>query len=106
MALCPGLPGWAGTRKVNPIWNLLKQETVSGSGISWAVCKSAPRSKQLTTPAPHHSVLQAGCTFCCPTDSVKALKAPVWNDKINPGSPGKWAVESLNVKHRIRMTRD
>ena len=55
-ALCPGLPGWAGTRKVKPIWILLKQETVSGSSISWAVCKSAPRSRQITTPAPHHSV--------------------------------------------------
>jgi len=55
-ALFPGLPGWAGTRKVKPIWILLKQETVSGSGISWAVCKSAPRSRQITTPAPHHSV--------------------------------------------------
>ena len=30
-ALCPGLPGWAGTRKVKPIWILLKQETMSGS---------------------------------------------------------------------------
>ena len=40
-ALCPGLPGWAGTRKVKTIWILLKQETVSGSGISWAICKSA-----------------------------------------------------------------
>jgi len=28
---------------------------VSGSGISWAICKSAPRSRQITTPAPHHS---------------------------------------------------
>jgi len=45
-ALCPGLPGWAGTRKVTPIWILLKQETVSGSGISWATCKSVP---QITT---------------------------------------------------------
>jgi len=45
-ALCPGLPGWAGTRKVKPIWILLKQETVSGSGISWAICKSASRSRQ------------------------------------------------------------
>jgi len=52
----PGLPGWAGTRKVKPIWILLKQETVSGSGISWAVCKSAPRCRQITMPAPHHSV--------------------------------------------------
>ena len=32
MALCPGLPRWAGTRKVKPIWMLLKQETVTGSG--------------------------------------------------------------------------
>ena len=39
-----------------PIWILLKQETVSGSGISWAICKSAHRSRQITMPAPHHSV--------------------------------------------------
>jgi len=29
---------------------------VRGSGISWVVCKSAPCSRQTTTPAPHHSV--------------------------------------------------
>jgi len=34
----------------------LKQETTSGSGISWAACKSARCSEQITTPAPHHSV--------------------------------------------------
>ena len=28
---------------------------MSGSGISWAICKSAPCSRQVTTPAPHHS---------------------------------------------------
>ena len=54
--LCPGLPGWAGTRKVKLIWILLNQEIVSGSGISWAICKSAPRSRQITMPAPHRSV--------------------------------------------------
>jgi len=54
-ALCPGLPRWAGTRKATPIWIFLKQETVSGSGISWAICKSAPRSRQITMPAPHYS---------------------------------------------------
>ena len=69
VALYPGLPGWAGTRKVKPIWILLKQETVSG--ISWAICKSAPRSRQIATPAPHHSsFLQAGCPSCCLTNSV------------------------------------
>ena len=41
---------------VKPIWILLEQETVSGNGISWDICKSAPRSRQITTPAPHHSV--------------------------------------------------
>jgi len=29
---------------------------VSGSGISWAICKSAPRSRQITMPATHYSV--------------------------------------------------
>ena len=56
----PGLPGWAGTRKVKPIWILLKQETVSCSGISWAICKSARRSRQITIPAPHHSSFFTG----------------------------------------------
>ena len=59
------LPGWAGTRKV-----------VSGSGISWAICKSAPRSRQITMPAPHHLVfLPARCPSYHPTNSIKALKA-------------------------------
>ena len=29
---------------------------MSGSGISWAICKSAPRSRQTTMTTPHHSV--------------------------------------------------
>ena len=46
------------------------------SGISWAICKSASRSRQITTPAPHYSsFLQAGCPSCHPTNSFKALKA-------------------------------
>ena len=84
-ALCPGLPGWAGTRKVEPIWILLKQETVIGSGISWAIGKSAPRYRQITTPASHHSgFLQAGCPSCRPTDSVKALNAHRYFTWIGP----------------------
>jgi len=53
-ALCPGLTGWASTKEVKPIWILLKQETVSG--ISWAVCKSVPCSRQITMPGPNDSV--------------------------------------------------
>ena len=75
-ALFPGLPRRASTRKVKPIWSLLKQETVSGSGIRWAICKSAPRFRQITMPPPHRSVfLQAGWPSCRPTNSVKALKS-------------------------------
>jgi len=39
---------------------------VSGSGISWATCKSAPRSRQITTPAPHHSVFTGRMPFLPP----------------------------------------
>jgi len=38
------------------IWILLMQETVSGSDVSWAICKSAPCCRQITKPACHHSV--------------------------------------------------
>jgi len=45
------------------------------SGISWTICKpSAPRSREITTPTPHHSI-QTGCSSRRPTNSVKALKA-------------------------------
>ena len=75
MALFRDYPGEP-VRKAKPIWILLKQETVSGSGIIWAMCKSAPCSRQITTPAPNCSVcLQAGCPSCRPTNSVTALKA-------------------------------
>ena len=43
-------------RKVKPVWILLKQETVSGSGISWAICRSATCSRQITMPIPLHSI--------------------------------------------------
>jgi len=71
-ALFPRLSRCAGTRKVEPIWILLEQQTVSGSGISWAICKSTRRCIQITTPTPHHSVfLQTGCPSCCQTKASK-----------------------------------
>ena len=83
MALCPGLPRWAGTRKVKPIWILLKQETVSGSVISWAIRKSAPSSRQITTPAPHCSVFTGRMPFLPPNQRRQStegttLVAPKW----------------------------
>ena len=63
----------AGELVPEPIRMLLKRETVSGSGISWAICKTVPHPRQITMPAPHHSV------FCRPyafpaNNSIKALK--------------------------------
>ena len=73
-ALCPGLPGWAGTRKVKPIWILLKQETVSGSKIRWAICKSAPCSRQISTPAPHRSVFTGRMPFLPPNQQRQSTE--------------------------------
>jgi len=101
-----GLPEWAGTRKVIPIWILLKQETVSGSGISWAICKSAHRSRETTTPAPNSSVfyrpdalpaaqptvskhwwhiaLKAYCsTICCNNNKKATTNGWTINDTLN-----------------------
>jgi len=36
--------------------DLLEQDIVSGSGISWATRKSAPRPTHISTSAFHHSV--------------------------------------------------
>jgi len=94
-ALCPGLPGWASTRKVKPIWILLKRDTVSGSGISWAVCKSAPRSRQITMPALHRSV------FYRP-DALSVAQPTVskhWRQDRTKVK--KWKPEKLESKKRV-----
>jgi len=52
-ALCPGLPRWAGTR---------------------AICKSAPHSRQITTPAPHHSVFTGWMPFLPPNQQRQSTE--------------------------------
>jgi len=70
MASFPGQPGYAGTRKVKPACIKMRQEMMGfgdGSGISWAICKqSAPRSRQITTPTPHHSIFTGRMLFLMP----------------------------------------
>jgi len=53
-----------------------KQETVSGSGISWAICKSGPCSRQITTPAPHHSVFTGQMPFLPPNQQRQSPSIP------------------------------
>jgi len=61
-------------QKGKPIWISLKQQTLSGSGISWAVCKSAPRSRQITTPAPHHSFFTGRMPFLPPNQQRQSTE--------------------------------
>jgi len=74
MALCPGLRGWAVIRKVKPIWILLKQETVNGSGSSWAICKPAPCPRHITMLAPHHSVCTDWMPFLQPNQQRQSTE--------------------------------
>jgi len=89
-ALCPGLPRWASTEKVKPIWILLEQETVSGSGISWAIiCHMQIYTSLQTnnhTSTPPLSFLQAGCPSCRPTNSVKGPDTRTVSKKSRMGS--------------------
>jgi len=62
-------------KKGKSIWILLKQETVSGSGISWAICICTSLQTYNHASTPPLSFLQARWFSCRPTNSVKALKA-------------------------------
>ena len=75
-ALCLGLPRGAGTRKVKPILDFT--EATDGEW-QWhqlghmQVCISLQTDNHTSTPP--LCFLQAGCPYCRPTNSVKALKA-------------------------------
>jgi len=63
---------------------------VSGKGISWAICKSAPRFRQITMPVPHHSV------FYRP-DALPAAQPTASKQKISP-SPGRDWQANINAQ--------
>ena len=46
-----------------------------GSGISWTICKqSASRFRQITTPAPHHSIFTGQMLFLMPNQQCQSSK--------------------------------
>ena len=47
---------------------------MSGSGISWTICKSAPRSRQITTPAHQHSVFTGQMPFLPPNQQRQSTE--------------------------------
>ena len=54
--------------------NLLEQETVSGSGISWAICKSEPCPREITKPAFHPSFFTGRMPFLLPNQQRQSSK--------------------------------
>jgi len=52
-------------------------KTVSGSGISWAICKSAPRSRQITMPAPHCLVSTGRMPFLPPNQQRQSTEGTI-----------------------------
>jgi len=80
-----------------PIRFLLKQDTASGSGISWAVCKSAPRSRQITTPAPHHSVFFTGQMLFLPPNQQR---------QSTEGKPYNHRHTSLNIPDTLLAKKE
>ena len=88
------------------------------SGISWTICKqSAPRSRQITTPTPHHSIVTGRTLFLTPNQHWRLVRStaavnqhrlpgPVLSSKPPAhcccywstwpawviGSPGQWVI--------------
>jgi len=43
----------------------------NGSGITWTICKqSAPRSRQITTSTPYHSIFTGQMLFMTPNQGI------------------------------------
>jgi len=85
-----------------PIWILLKQETASGSGISWAVCKSAPRSRHITMPAPHHSVFYRPDALSATQPTASKHWRQVLNTVLNTK---KLSMRGTTLRNGLDMTK-
>jgi len=94
---------------------------VSGNGISWAICKSAPRSRQITMPATHHSVFYrpGALPAAQPTASkhwrnmhhttIKlkrsqnwSLSDPTWKSATSHGGNGRGELEKKRIRGHAR----
>jgi len=75
--------------------DLLGQKTVSGSGISWAICKSAFRHRQITMPASHHSVFTGRMPFLLPNKHHQSTEGM-----------NKWIKIKMSGEAKIRSTAE
>ena len=122
MALCPGLPGWAGTRKVKTNLDFTEARD---SEWQWhqlghmQVCTLLQTDNHASTPL--LSFLQAGCPSCRPTNSVSSegmkckklsIYGKIWNflQEIGPRysyqnfTPGKNHESPYNKMENLAPT--
>ena len=72
---------------------------LDGSGISWTICKqSASRSREITTPTPHHSIFTGRTLFLMPNQQCQL------NDYIVPAQLVNLFVHSVPIELRWIFT--
>jgi len=68
---------------------------LDGSGISWTICKqSAPRSREITTPTPHHLIFTGLTLFLMPNQQCQL------NDYVVPAQLVNLFVHSVPIELR------
>ena len=62
-----------------------------GSGISWTICKQpAPRSRQITTPAPHRSIFTGRMLFLTHNQQCQSTECTHFEKLIKLINTGCW----------------
>jgi len=69
--------GDAGTRKVKPNLDLLQEEILTGSGICWAICKSAPHPRQ-PHQHPTTQLFTGRMPFLPPNQQRQSTEGNIW----------------------------
>ena len=91
MAIFPGLPWWAGTRKVKPIWILLKQE----SDWQWRQLGNVQVCTSLQTD--NHAITPPLIKFFLHSDALPAAQ---------PTASKHWRhLKAINYLQNIKLSR-
>ena len=80
MALYPGPPGLAGTRR-ELLDCMVQGKIIRDRHTDYQAGRHSIRTNQCPSPSSPYVFLQAGCPSCRPTNSVKALKAKQVHNK-------------------------
>ena len=78
---------------------------VSGSGISWAICKSAPRFRQITTPAPTTQFFTRRMPLLLPNQQRQSTEAwSLWQQKKSYRRTCWWKLQARASSCRVYIS--